>query len=448
MSGPVYVLLPRVGGHEVLLLGDGRGWTLPDLAHGRPGLRASRDINASMEETFGLRTSVLRFLTHADDPMNPLDISVYAFENLDPGWVPPAGGRWVSSVELDGIEVTPPELREYFREWFDAAEGRAPLPEGLPSWMRSGWHDQVSGWILSQLDGLGRRPAGRITKEKGWGISCLMRVPTDRGDLYYKASPNYFPHEPEITRRLSERFPDRIPIVLALDPERNGMLMEGMEGIPLEEGKDLEAEKAAIREFARLQIGMIPHAGELAGWGCMDRPLSILPEQMDRLWAAIQLPEHWKRYDLTAEQVNALLPLRPRLLEWFAELEDCGIPDTLIHGDLHGHNIMVSGHRFTYFDWSDAAVTPPFFDLLLLAGTDDPERREARVRAYLEPWAEIYPMDTVMRAFELSLTLGCVYHSLSYLYLAENMPDPLKWEMADGVGAFLRDLLKRLELQV
>jgi hypothetical protein len=46
------------------------------------------------------------------------------------------------------------------------------------------------------------------------------------------------------------------------------------------------------------------------------------------------------------------------------EAASLGIPDTLVHGDLHAGNIGLRGGRSVFFDWTDACVAQPFLDLV------------------------------------------------------------------------------------
>ncbi|RBI96709.1 aminoglycoside phosphotransferase family protein, partial [Micromonospora provocatoris] len=48
------------------------------------------------------------------------------------------------------------------------------------------------------------------------------------------------------------------------------------------------------------------------------------------------------------------------------QVGDCGLPDTLVHGDLHPGNVRGDdGHR-TVIDWADSFVGHPAFDILRL----------------------------------------------------------------------------------
>jgi hypothetical protein len=61
---------------------------------------------------------------------------------------------------------------------------------------------------------------------KNWGISCLLRVPTSAGDLYFKAVPPLFAREGMITVEVATFCPEHAPTVVAVEPARRWLLLE------------------------------------------------------------------------------------------------------------------------------------------------------------------------------------------------------------------------------
>jgi hypothetical protein len=56
------------------------------------------------------------------------------------------------------------------------------------------------------------------------------------------------------------------------------------------------------------------------------------------------------------------------LPERLARVAECGLPDTLVHGDLHPGNVRGATDRLVVLDWGDSRVGHPAFDILTLAG--------------------------------------------------------------------------------
>jgi len=57
-----------------------------------------------------------------------------------------------------------------------------------------------------------------------------------------------------------------------------------------------------------------------------------------------------------------LVPFIAGLPERFARLAECGIGDTLIHGDFHPGNFRGGGARLALLDWGDSGVGHPLLD--------------------------------------------------------------------------------------
>jgi len=69
--------------------------------------------------------------------------------------------------------------------------------------------------------------------------------------------------------------------------------------------------------------------------------------------------------------------------ERFARVAAYGLPDTLVHGDLHPGNVMGDGDRRVVIDWGDSHISNPAFDALRL--TDG--LAEGDASTVLDAWA-------------------------------------------------------------
>ena len=85
--------------------------------------------------------------------------------------------------------------------------------------------------------------------------------------------------------------------------------------------------------------------------------------------------------ELFLDEIDGLAALLDTLPRRFAAIAACGLPDTLVHGDLHPGNVRADGDRRVIVDWGDATVAHPAYDILRLTeGLDEPG-------SVLEPWA-------------------------------------------------------------
>jgi hypothetical protein len=103
----------------------------------------------------------------------------------------------------------------------------------------------------------------------------------------------------------------------------------------------------------------------------------------------------------------------PTLLTLCEELASFDLPDCLDYGDLRAANILSTVTEPVYLDWSDSAISHPFFAIAALL--DDAVRllpsvsrvAQRRIRdSYLAPWRDIAPHDHLVRAFDIARRLA------------------------------------------
>ena len=127
-----------------------------------------------------------------------------------------------------------------------------------------------------------------------------------------------------------------------------------------------------------MQIECAPLASELLATGFADRRLEVFRAQIARLFRESGTVLAW-------EERGRLTKLEARVLSSLDELYGFGLPETLVHGDLHFGNVVETVDGPLLFDWTDAAVAHPFLDLFTLLGFDLDSDGAVR-QSYLEPW--------------------------------------------------------------
>jgi aminoglycoside/choline kinase family phosphotransferase len=395
------------------------------------------------------------------DPLSPearrSGNSWFLMENHGGGSAVPGDEcRWAGAAELADLPLAVPEHRAVLERWFTDAGSEAPSPPLRPPWARPGWLAPAEAWIDDRLRALGLAPAGPAAQVKVWSISCLLRVPTEGGGaVYFKAVPPLFAQEPAITRGLARRYPGAVPEVLAVEAERGWMLLREFEGREMAGCVDPAPWEAALRLLARMQIEHVGRGNELGAWGCPDRGLDTMISDLKALLAETlpRLERHG--LGLTEAERAEIEGLVPRITAGRDRLADAGIPATLIHGDFHAGNVMITGGDGgadpvpLIYDWTDAARAHPFFDLLTLLPFEDSDpmaaHRERLRDAYLEPWREAgfgTPGD-LAEAFELAQALAPAYHAESYRRIFDQTEDAAVWELSGGIRGMLRGLLRR-----
>jgi Ser/Thr protein kinase RdoA (MazF antagonist) len=168
-----------------------------------------------------------------------------------------------------------------------------------------------------------------------------------------------------------------------------------------------------VRTLVRIQAGWPERLTELAGLGVLDwRAEAFLAAAQDVV-------------DRTADQLDptvraATSRLVAGLPARFAELAECGLPDTLVHGDFHPGNVRAATDsesgppRCVLLDWGDCGIGHPMFDQsAFLDGL--PEEEAAAVRAtWFRAWRDVVPGADPERAVRLIEPISALRRATVY----------------------------------
>ncbi|MFY1693574.1 aminoglycoside phosphotransferase family protein [Plantactinospora sp. WMMB782] len=384
-----------------LLDGAGRPLgVLPRYDVPAPWWQEVGDVVAGARTRYGLDVWVLRLL-HADRS-GPPGGTVGYLAQLAEGAVLPSG-----------LPLAP------FRLDMSAEPLRAPwaVPGGPAASLR---------WAAAELHRAGRGPHVAVP-QRAWNLSAIWRLdrpaaggaaaggaaadgaaadrpgadgaaadrpgadgagPGGAGPpVWLKQVPGFFAHEPVLLRWLGTAVPDLVPVLVAAG-DHGRMLLEH---VPGEDGYGLppagRAEVAA--DHHRLQLASVDQVERLVAAGVPDRRGMALARTIrDRL--AVHGPD-----------LGPVRPLLDGLPDRLAELGRCGLPDTLVHGDLHPGNVRIAGHRRVIIDWGDGFVGHPGFDILRLTESVEPEPARTLIEEWVRRWRSSVPGSDPARAIEL-----------------------------------------------
>lgn len=442
-----YMILLHASRDSVLFVPEGDGWTLPRFTPQVTDFRRVAHINDYVREQYGLESVVHRCLAHCYAPDRGLQYRLYALENRSEVSFLPQGGKWVSREELGCVQIAIPEHLEFIDHWLQEIATES-IPQRRAPWAQPGWMDGAVAWLRDQFDLLHVPVLGPMAQERSWALSCIMRIETAIGDVYFKAVPPFMAQEAMVMRELSRQYPELVPPPLATDVGQGWMLMPDLGGRPLMHLPDLHRWEEALRVCARMQIEQVEHADNWLAQGIPDRRLSRMVQLTDPL---IQIASQLLAGDppgFSEQEIEALhaLPMKMKLL--CAKLASYDIPHTLVHGDLGG-NIQVNGDRYLFFDWTDVCISHPFFEMATMIDTafdgsvlDHETDVRTRLRdAYLEAWTTYAPMDHLIEAFELTKALGVLHQAMSYMWILMNIAEDARWELENGLAIWLRRLL-------
>ena len=386
-------VLVRRHSHQVLaFVGDGH--------YRLPRVHISRQMRPARELQKALKTS--------------WELNVFVLET----WQPTNGVGACAVTELLTSQMAAPfeEIRieqllhsEFSeQECRDAGlllEGRTNMP-----FSHVGWIDEAIAWIES-VTGCTFRSRSIEQWNAGGGFA-LFRVRSDEGRHYwFKATGKPNEHEFTVTKFLWELSPDFLPKPIAFRKEWNAWLAEDA-GKPSTAGLSAAELAIAARQLAQLQILTIDQVDQILTAGGFDQRLPTLRSHIDAVIAylieAMIRQTSPKAAPLSRDR---LLELGEILRNVCFRMEALNIPDTLIHNDLNAGNILFTGSRCAFTDWSEAAIGNPFLSCERLCQLDTNHEDDARI-TYRNLWSDRLGSTDIDQAFVLAVPLA-IY---AYLY--------------------------------
>ncbi|WP_282694492.1 aminoglycoside phosphotransferase family protein [Streptomyces sp. CC208A] len=303
---------------------------------------------------------------------------------------------------------------------------RGRFPDAVTPWDDEEWRREVLGWAGRVLAGHGLSETGaREVRVRPWSVLVRFRTGDGGRDaVWLKAGAPANAFEAGLAEALAAWVPEDVMTPLAVDAGRGCALLP--DGGPLFRGvldagaAGPEAWVTALGRYAGMQRRLVPYADRITALGVPGARTRELPGVFDALVAGNPLFDAGER--------AALLRQRPRLVDWCAELDAYGLPDSLDHCDLHDGQILAPAPgRFTFFDWGDACVAHPFGSLLVpvraVRERYGPEHVAPMVDAYLEQWGGLGPSAAELRrAAGLAVRLAALGRAGSWFRLFPGTP--------------------------
>jgi Ser/Thr protein kinase RdoA (MazF antagonist) len=256
---------------------------------------------------------------------------------------------------------------------------------------------------------LGFRLTGGFRQLNASPTFSLIRLETEDGALWFKATGEPNAHELPVSLFLARVFPGHVPRIFGVHPAWNGWLMEEVPGSELGQTGDCTSWERAAEQLADLQIESVGKGAELLDRGCKDLRIRRLLERIDPFLARMaEFMAAQKEPSPAPLACSELASLREGLEEACRLLESIDLPDALGHIDCNPGNILVSGDRCVFLDWAEACVTNPLITLEYLcqhlgrSALQEPAAVEHITAAYLRPWTSFHSPDDLRRALALS----------------------------------------------
>jgi Ser/Thr protein kinase RdoA (MazF antagonist) len=274
-------------------------------------------------------------------------------------------------------------------------------PEELRSpWARLEGICEVLSWASDTLGAAGRRVTGPAVQRKTWNLAALFRLPTGKGPVWLKATPRFAADEGSVIAAFARVDPVLVPPVVGAGPRR--VLLEHLPG---EDCWDASPQiiTSAVQRLAAAQAILAGQPASLPP-GLPDRRTPVLAGQISALLDGPVASE------LSAGEVAAARGLLSR----FPLLDECGLPDTLVHGDFHPGNWRSDGGSAAIVDWADAHFGNPVLDGLRACDFLPPGKRPAAARAWIDAWASRIPGGEPARALRIAEPLAHLSYAMRY----------------------------------
>jgi len=199
-------------------------------------------------------------------------------------------------------------------------------------------------------------------------------------------------------------------------------------------GKDLYAPESPVllgmvSRLVELQRLWIDRAEELLTLGLPDW-------RAPALCAAIADVIERTRDDISAADRAVLAHFAHQLPNRFDDLDACGLPDTLVHGDFHPGNFRGDGQALTLLDWADSGVGHPLLDQAAFLDRVPGSSVDAVRTHWMRQWSATVSGSDPARASALLTPIAAARQAVIYRKFLDNIEpseqvyhraDPANW---------------------
>ena len=235
-------------------------------------------------------------------------------------------------------------------------------------WARPGGVAELVAWADRCVERTG--PPRQL---RTWNLSVVLQLPTTTGPVWLKAVPPFMAHEGAV-----------IEAVEAIGPP----LIARDDGVVLL--RDVEGEDRYDS----------PEAWMVERWVAVRAEWSTVIDGLPD-WRAGEFIAAVEGLDVPAE-LMAELPRR------FEQLDECGLPNTLVHGDFHAGNWRGA----TLLDWGDSGFGHPLFDQPAFGAVNAP---------WEAAWKRHRPRADVERATQVIAPVAALRQARIYRTFIENI---------------------------
>jgi hypothetical protein len=286
-------------------------------------------------------------------------------------------------------------------------------------WARLGGPAADLAWadaLLAEHGLVRTAPAEQI---KTWNLSSLWRLPIKGGTLWLKHVPPIFGHEATIIERLGGR---SVPALIGADGPR--MVMREIRGEDMHDA-GLPVLSRGLSILIGLQREWIERVDELLALGLPDWRAPVLT-------ALIADVVERTSAELSADDRATLGEFVGGLPQRFDRVAECGIPDTIVHGDFGPGNLRGDDRSLVVLDWGDSGVGNPLLDQPAMFDRAPIEAVEPLRNQWIAEWEAAVPGSDPRRAAQLLAPVAAARQAVIYRKFLDNIePSEHPYHSAD-----------------
>ncbi|WP_241841802.1 aminoglycoside phosphotransferase family protein [Pseudofrankia sp. BMG5.36] len=282
------------------------------------------------------------------------------------------------------------------------------------NWATSVGLAEILDWARAALRAAGRPASGPAEQVRTWNLAGLFRFPTARGPVWLKATPPFAAPEAAVIDAFGRVDAELVPDVIAADSVGGRLLLDHAPGADTWE-KSPVAIHAAVSRLVNAQAVLARDPAAIPR-GLPDRTMPALIGQ------AAELLDGEAADELTPDELATARELTGHLPDLVAQLAACGLPDTVVHGDLHPRNWRSDGRRTTILDFADSHLGNPVLDGLRVRDfLADRQLRAHATDTWVTAWRTALPGSDPARALAVAEPLGHLSYAVRYQEFLDNI---------------------------
>lgn len=280
-------------------------------------------------------------------------------------------------------------------------------------WAELGGPARSLSWAREALEPSGQGSFNAL-QQRTWNLSTIWRLDlaSTEASIWLKQVPHFMRYEGRVLRWLNDVAPGSAPTLLATDDAGRTLLAH----VP---GDDLYGAPVALRHLILEQLHAVQRIGAEAA-------PDLLALEVPDLRGAKRSADARRKLLAWAPEWPGLDALLRQFDEQVAQLEECGLPATLVHSDNHPGNARGSQQGVALLDWGEAFIGDPATDLLGLIGGLSRAEAAPLVADWCASWKSIAPRSKPERALVIAPFIAALQGAATFAHFLHQI-EPTEW---------------------